>query len=307
MLALVLGGGGSRGALQAGAIERLFKAGIRPDMYIGSSIGAINAAFLAANPTYEGAQELIKTWLSLREGDFGPSSFSTAVWNLLRGRDACFQNSSWQAMIRSRLPGRHFSSLKRPCYTVTADINSGEMVVFGDRPDDSLFDGIMASTAAYPLFPTWQVKNRHYIDGGYVAMLPVRQAIERGATEIIALDITNPLVKLSKTASRLQRLNRCAELLMNRLHQNDMEWTRSQPGVRMKIVKLQCPDAIWFIDFTRTMELVALGRAIARRSLEEGEWWQELVERQGDDGQWTNDDSDSYEPDLLPMCQPQLL
>jgi NTE family protein len=271
--------------MQAGALEILFAAGLRPDMYIGSSIGAINAAFLAANPTYQGAQQLVDTWLSLREGDFGPRSFRTAVWNLLRGRDACFQNSSWQMLIRRRLPGRHFSHLKRPCYAVTVDMNSGDLVVFGDRPDDSLFDGIMASTAAYPLFPAWQVQKHHYIDGGYVAMLPIRQAIERGATEVIALDITNPMLTLARTASRLQRLNRCAELLMNRLYQMDLEWAKAQPGVRLKIVKLQCPEAVWFIDFTRTAELVALGRAIGRRALEEGDWWPEMVNRPSDNGQ----------------------
>jgi len=46
-LAFVLGGGGARGALQAGALRALWEAGLRPDLWVGTSAGAVNAAFLA--------------------------------------------------------------------------------------------------------------------------------------------------------------------------------------------------------------------------------------------------------------------
>lgn len=269
MLAVVLGGGGSRGALQAGALEVFLEAGLRPDMFVGTSIGAVNATVLAADPTAAGAGRLVEMWLSLRNEQFGPHSRSTAIWNLLCGRDSFFGNDKWQMLIQTRLPAQCYGELEKPCYAVAADMDNGEPVVFGDAPYDSLIDGLMASTAAFPIYPAWEVAGRHYIDGGFVAMVPVRQAIERGATQILAFDITNPLEPLHEVDSRLGRLNRCIDLLMNRQLIIDLEWAACQPRVSMKVLKMHEGEKIWFTDFSHTTALVEQGRRVARLALAE--------------------------------------
>jgi NTE family protein len=268
MLALVLGGGGSRGALQAGALEVMFEAGLEPDLYVGTSIGAVNATVMAADPTAAGARRLVEMWLSLPDDQVGPYSRSTAVWNLLCGRDSCFTSDKWQITIQERLPAQCYGELAKPCYAVATDMDSGEPVVFGDVPYDSLVDGLMASTAAFPLFPAWQVDGRQYIDGGFVAMVPVRQAIERGATEIIALDITNPIEPLTQVDSRLGRFNRCIELLMNRQLIIDLDWAESQRQVTLKVLRMHSDDKIWFTDFSQTAGLIEHGRRMAESALD---------------------------------------
>jgi NTE family protein len=277
MLAIVLGGGGSRGALQAGALELLFEAGLDPDLFVGTSIGAVNAAALAAEPTLAGARRLVEMWLSLPDEQIGPFTQSTAIWNLLCGRDSCFNSDRWQIMIQERLPAQCYGELAKPCYAVATDMDSGEPVVFGDLPYDALVDGLMASTAAFPLFPAWQVDGRHYIDGGFVAMVPVRQAIERGATEIIALDITNPVEPFHLVDSRLSRFNRCLELLMNRHLSLDLEWAESQAHVTVKVIKMHEGEKIWFTDFSQTAGLIEQGRRVAEAAIAHDEGLLDLV------------------------------
>jgi NTE family protein len=271
MLALVLGGGGSRGALQAGALEVMFEAGLQPDFYVGTSIGSVNATALAAEPTANGARRLVQMWQELAEEEIGPYNRSAAVWNLLCGRDSCFNSEQWQLLIQKRLPAQCYGELAKPCYAVATDMDSGEPVVFGDVPYDSLVDGIMASTAAYPLFPAWEIDGRAYIDGGFVAMVPVRQAIERGATEIIAFDITNPFEPLDRAGSRLARFNRCIELLMNRQLSIDLEWAASRPQVTVKVIKMHEGEKIWFTDFSKTAVLIEQGRQVAEQALDDDE------------------------------------
>jgi NTE family protein len=271
MLALVLGGGGSRGALQVGALEVMFEAGLQPDLYVGTSIGSVNAAAMAADPTIDGARRLVQMWLELAEEEIGPYNRSAAVWNLLCGRDSCFNSEQWQLLIQRQLPAQCYGELAKPCYAVATDMDSGEPAVFGDRPYDSLVDGIMASTAAYPLFPAWEIDGRAYIDGGFVAMVPVRQAIERGATEIIAFDITNPFEPLNAADSRLARFNRCIEVLMNRQLIIDLDWAASQPHVTVKVLKMHQSEKIWFTDFSQTAVLIEQGRRVAEAALAESE------------------------------------
>ena len=82
--AVVLSGGGSLGAAQVGALLALFEAGIRPDLFVGCSVGALNAAFLAVDPTTERVLELERVWRALGRADvFGGSRRLSATQTLL--------------------------------------------------------------------------------------------------------------------------------------------------------------------------------------------------------------------------------
>ena len=143
MLAFVLGGGGSRGALQVGALAALFTAGIRPDLVIGTSVGAINAAFLASDPTCAGVQRLKEIWLHVREEDVYAGSSHRALWNLLCRRSSLYSNESWFGFLKRQLPVERFCDLALPCYAIAVEMGSGKVTVFGDQPEDSLLDGLM--------------------------------------------------------------------------------------------------------------------------------------------------------------------
>ena len=172
MLSFVLSGGGSRGALQVGALQALLEEGIRPDMMVGTSIGAINSVWFAANPTLQGVETLRKLYATLMVDDFFPGGNKFAALNLVLQMPHLFANDRFRQLLEEHLPVKTFGELALPCYVVATDMDSGENRVFGDNPDDRIIDGLMSSTAMTPLHPSWEVDGRVYACLLYTSILP---------------------------------------------------------------------------------------------------------------------------------------
>ena len=85
MIAFVFSVGGSRGAMEAGGVKAFYEAGIRPDIVVGSSAGAMNAAFLATDPSPGGGERLCNIWRNLQNKDVVPGSLLTKAWRVLTG------------------------------------------------------------------------------------------------------------------------------------------------------------------------------------------------------------------------------
>ncbi len=85
-LAFVLGGGGARGALQAGALRALFERGIHPDLLVGASAGAVNAAYLGLDPTREQVMRLEQNWRTVATMDLFPRDWAFLVARALLKR-----------------------------------------------------------------------------------------------------------------------------------------------------------------------------------------------------------------------------
>ena len=102
--AVVLSGGGSVGAAQVGALRALFEAGVRPDLFVGCSVGALNAAFLAVDPTLERVLELERIWRALDRGDiFGNTHRLAATQTLLRAvrrDDHLYEPDALRSLVR---------------------------------------------------------------------------------------------------------------------------------------------------------------------------------------------------------------
>lgn len=160
MLAIVLSGGGNRGALQVGALRALFEAGVKPEMFVGTSIGAVNAAFLAANPTLEGVEQLAELYKQVRKEDVYPETGLAAMLALVQGRASLYSNLKWQSFLLEHLPARTFGELQLPAYLVAARMETSEPVTFGGTPDEQIIDAVMASTALPPLHAPWEVGER---------------------------------------------------------------------------------------------------------------------------------------------------
>lgn len=277
MRAFVLSGGGNRGALQVGALQVLLEAGIRPDMLVGTSVGAVNALFLACDPTPRGAYRLAEIWLQVRKEDVYPGTHLTALWNLVRRRESLFSNVNWYGFVSRHLPAQRFGELQVPAYAVATDLETGQIRVFGDDPEERLIDGVMASTALPPLHPPWRVGGRRYIDGGAVADLPVRVAIERGADEIIALNLANPLTPGEQLRTLVGIVHQAIGALVIRHITADLEYARLQK-VKLRTIELRHQLSLPPWDFSHSAELIALGREITRAALE-AEPFEELTWR----------------------------
>ena len=151
-------------------------------------------------------------------------------------------------------------------------MDSGDTRVFGDDANDRLLDGLMSSTAIAPYHPQWTVDGRRYVDGGYTALLPMREAMERGANEIIALNLTGQLMPSEQVKSSFDMLSHIIDLLMLRQVTSDVAYAHAYPHLRVKSIDLHPTAHMSVTDFSHTEELIAQGRAQASAALAEDGW-----------------------------------
>jgi NTE family protein len=281
MIAFVLGGGGNRGALQVGALQVLLENGIVPDIVTGVSVGAINGVHIACKPTQEAVDELAHLWSVVRREDLYPGNYLTALWSLLRGKESLFTNENWRRFLQQHLPCPSFGDIQTTaCYVAATEFASGNIRVFGDDPEDSILDALMASCALPPLHPPYRINGMAYIDGGAAANLPLRIAIDRGATEIYALNVSAGLPP-RKRYNVVDVSARAVDTIIERQIALDLEHCFARDGVWVRRIELVYNGDLKPWDFSRTPELIALGKEAARAALAQGPLrpptWQERL------------------------------
>ncbi|HEX9775323.1 MAG TPA: patatin-like phospholipase family protein [Actinomycetota bacterium] len=184
-VAFVLGGGGNQGAYEVGMLHALLDRGIAPELIVGTSIGAVNGAAVAAAPTVETVETLRSVWTALDVATiFGGSIFAGAA-NLFRSRTHMHSNAALRRMLAETLP-RRFDDLVVPFQCVAASIERAAEHWFGDG---DLTEAILASCAVPGVLPPVKVGDEHFIDGGIVNSIPISRAVELGAREIYVLQV----------------------------------------------------------------------------------------------------------------------
>jgi NTE family protein len=272
MRAFVLSGGANYGALQAGALTALLEHGFFPDMLVGVSAGALNAAWLAAQPTLAGARLLERIWCESAPKFFPPLSHLSMLYRLVQGKDSLLANDSLQRFIRKWSPGLStFGDFKETrLYVLAARLTDGAPRFFGDDPGDRLLDGLMASTALPPLFPPWEVDGEAYVDGGTYSDLPLQAAVERGATEIIALQITHSPTNGGPGAPKglLGIASRALAVTIDRTVDFEIQAIQNLRHVPLHLIHLWPGTDPGFWDFSQAAELIADGHQAAEEYLE---------------------------------------
>lgn len=196
MRAFVLSGGGARGALQVGALRALLQAGIQPELWVGTSIGALNATYLAVRGCSEASLAgLERAWLAAAEVDLLPANYLWLTIRTLFDRSESAMGQRIRAFYvdQGLSPDLRFGQLEGPpLILVAADLRGGETVIYGADPDECILDAVLASTAIPPWVRPLAQRDRLLMDGGVVSNLPIEPALCHGATEIIALDVADP-------------------------------------------------------------------------------------------------------------------
>jgi NTE family protein len=266
MLAYVLSGGGSLGALQAGALEVLLERGPRPELVVGTSAGALNAVFIAADPTPQGARVLQQVWRGAQPARLGPPGVFTLAQRFVFGRESLFSNDRLHEYLSRSLPsglrtfGEVFERSGVRALTVAVGLHSGRVRVFGDARGDRLIDGAMASTALPPYYPPWPAGDDRYLDGGVLANLPLEVAVAHGASEAVVLDLHDAGPR--PLSSSMRDIGLAAIGIMIR-HQSEAQMDAArQAGLRLHLLSF-ATGAVAFFDFSRVDELVSLGRSAA--------------------------------------------
>jgi len=272
MKAFVLSGGGNYGALQAGALEVLLDRGIQPDILVGVSAGALNAAFLAVDPTITHAQRLEDIWRYSAPEFFMPINYWKVARRLIWNQDGLISNDCMQRFIRAWMPAS-FSTFgdveKCSLYVIASRLADGAMRVFGEKETDPLFDALMASAALSPLFPPWSVEGKAYVDGGVSTVLPILTAVQHGADEIYALHVnTSPPHVYQMTPHGVVGIgSRVLSTLINRSAEYEIDIMRQHPRVSFHLIRLFPSNDPGFWNFTQGAELIRDGRRQAEEQL----------------------------------------
>jgi NTE family protein len=265
-VAFVLSGGASLGASQAGMLEALYERGIRPDIVVGTSVGAINGAFIASRPpTVETARDLQQIWRGLTRAHVFPANPVTAGLGLLGLRDHTVSASSLRRLVRRHLEIERLEDAAVELHVVAADVLTGEEVLLSTG---HAVDAVLASAAIPGVFPAVPWDSRLLMDGAIVNNAPVSHAIELGANRVIVL---NAIAR--KPLSRVPRgiLATGAAAVSHALARRFAEDVERYAGAA-ELVILPAPvlEGILPSDFGHARELIAQGLARTRCVLPRG-------------------------------------
>jgi NTE family protein len=176
-VALVLGGGGCRGYGHIGVVRGLEKNGLKPDLIVGSSVGALVGAFYAAGIR---ADEMERFGASIK-----PNTFRDWIFPRL----GVFGGSRIRRFVEDRVGGRGIESLPMRFAATATDLRSGELVLL-DRGD--LGTAVQASSSAPGLLEPVKQGGRLLVDGNLSSPVPVDAARKLGAKTVIAVDVSFP-------------------------------------------------------------------------------------------------------------------
>ena len=186
-IGFVLGGGGVRGAVEVGMLRALLEAGVTPDLIVGTSVGAINGAAVAHNPTLAVVETLEQAWASPTASAVYGESWPRQLRRLATSRTHLNDPAPLRALMAGMLgEATRFEDLQVPLAVCAASIERAAEQWFDSGP---VIDAVLASASVPAALPPTRIGDEHYIDGGVVNSIPLGEAISRGATEIYVLQV----------------------------------------------------------------------------------------------------------------------
>jgi NTE family protein len=185
-VAFVLGGGGILGAHEVGMLRALAESGIEPDLVLGTSVGAINGAFFAAEPTADGVQHLSKLWRESNLADVNAGAVLRRITTLARSGTHVESLDHARERLAAELPVHRVEDLRVRFQCVAASIERAAEHWF---EAGELADVILASCAVPGILPPVRIGDEHFIDGGIVNSIPVARAVMLGARTIYVLQV----------------------------------------------------------------------------------------------------------------------
>jgi NTE family protein len=249
--AFVFAGGGSFGAIQVGMLHSLTAHGISADMVVGSSVGALNGAFYAGDPTLGGIEKLGDIWRSLTRQDVFPMSWRTVLSFLWR-RDFLISHDGIRRLIDDHIPYRNLEDARIPVHIVTTDIISGDSIVLSEG---STSQAIVASTSIPGAFSPIRYKDYYLADGALSSNTPIQVAVQKGAKRLIVLPTGHACATRAPPVGAVANALHALTLLIARQLVSELE--RLDPDIEYFVVPPLCPLVGSPYDFSRTADHIA--------------------------------------------------
>ncbi|WP_400998455.1 patatin-like phospholipase family protein [Agromyces sp. GXQ0307] len=224
-VAFVLGGGGVLGAVQVGMLRAVLERGIRPDVVVGTSIGAINGAIIAA-AVDRSLERLEEAWTSR------DARTLTTGMGLRPGRAHVMSTEPLRRMLGHGLAGAtRFEDLEVEFRCCAASVERAAEHWFDTGP---LVPAVLASAALPGLFPAVRIGDEHFVDGGIVNSIPVGQAADAGATDIYVMQVGR--IEHALTPPRNQFENARVAFEISRRHRFARDSAALAAGTRMHVL-----------------------------------------------------------------------
>jgi NTE family protein len=185
-VAFVLGGGGVHGAVEVGMLRALFRAGIRPDLLVGTSVGAINGALVAADPAEAVTDRLVRVWASAEARAVYGDSLARQFRRFVSRTHLHSPRPLRRLLERDLGASCAFEDLAVPFHCCAASIERAAEHWFHTGP---VVPAVLASSAVPGLLPPAEIDGEHFLDGGIVNSIPVGRAVELGAATVFVLQV----------------------------------------------------------------------------------------------------------------------
>jgi NTE family protein len=264
--AFVLAGGGSLGAIQVGMLRELVAHGVKPDFVVGSSVGALNGAYFAGDPTPAGVARLENIWLELRRRDVFPATVRRLLGALFTSA-SLVDPRSLRALIQRHLPYGALENAAIPIHVMATNMLNGGSVRLSSG---SAAEAILASCAIPAAFPPVRIGKDYLIDGAIADNTPVTAAVELGASRIIVLPTGFAGSLQVPPATAIGRGLHAVNLLIARQLVRDLEHLAAAGEVEVISVPPLCPIAMSSYDFSHAHELIVRAADSTRRWLQRG-------------------------------------
>ena len=211
--AFVFSGGASLGALEVGMLKAIVEEGHTADMVFGTSIGSLNGAIFAFDPTIEGVKMLEKTWRNIKTFDVFRPSVITPIKNIATFNQYLISPKKLKNLIIENIKYSKIEQTKIPLFITATDINTGDEIVFNKG---LILEALLASTGIPGLFQPQRMGHRLLVDGGLVNNSPISSAVKLGAEKVVVFPIGYPYTPDQEPRNLQEIIIRTFIYLLNR-------------------------------------------------------------------------------------------
>lgn len=261
----VLSGGSGLGSIQVGMIKALFEQGIIPDFFVGTSVGAINSAFICGNPTLEGVHELEKIWMSVRRKDVFAVNFFGTIINIFKRKNFLVSSRGLRSLLEKNIRYNTLGDARIPCLLIATDLITGEQVVL---TSGNVINAVLASTALPGIYPPVETAGRFLVDGGFSGNTPLSVAAEYGAEEVFILPAGYPKTLDRVPSGLIDIFAHSLNILIGHQFLRDIEIY--QKDILIHIIPPVYAIGRSFYDLSGTAEYLSLAYESTRHWLQTG-------------------------------------
>jgi NTE family protein len=233
-------------------LEALAEHSIAPDLVVGTSVGAINAAWVASRPGLDGVSELADVWRSVRRRDVFPLNPVVGLEGFIGRADYLVPPRNLRRLLTRHVTYERLEQAPIPVRVVATDITTGLEVVLDKGP---AVDAILASTAIPAVFPPVKIDGRYLVDGGVADNTPISHAVSAGASVVYVLPTGYACSLQGPPRGALSMALQALTLLVQERLRHDVE--RYQEVVDLRVVPPLCPLDVAPVDFSHTAELIS--------------------------------------------------